>query len=83
MRIEPIKICWNQILIKTEDSVLEKIDEVDKKVKKGVFQVRVCPTCNMAWERIKTFDVKSTLWSHIVNFPKYGLTKKICPDCND
>tara|TARA_B110000444_G_C18779591_1_gene566740 strand:+ start:484 stop:705 length:222 start_codon:yes stop_codon:yes gene_type:complete len=46
------------------------------------FQVKRCSKCDMAWERIKTFDYRSKIWSHITNFPKYGLGLEVCPDCS-
>lgn len=83
MRTEQLKIVWNNSIIeKNEKIIAKKLDKANKKAKKSVFKVRVCPSCNTAWERIRTFDVKSTLWSHIPNFPKYGLLKEGCPDCD-
>lgn len=83
MRTEQLKIVWNSDIIKKNNQVLSKeLDKDNKKAKKSVFKVRVCPSCNTAWERIRTFDVKSTLWSHILDFPKYGLLKEDCPDCD-
>jgi len=49
-----------------------------RKAKPHSRPIFICPECNLVWV---TYHNPSIHWEYLIDFPKYGQQKRLCPDC--